>query len=876
MRAAVLHNELVAHDASAQCACIGPISGLLLATGGDDNALHVWRLGSPAAIATSRDFKRPVTALAFGPAEGHLAVGTEGGVVKVVSFDSQKVRAIFSTAHSARVTALAWHPAGERYLASGGADCRVHLLDAGANSVVNTYTMEKAQRSTTPARGAPPAAPPALITCLVFSPPGSWLAVGDASGRVIVWDLKDGRALAVWEGAASGGTAHRGAVTALAWHPTELLLASGGADKTVRFWSLEQQGTSHAGGLIAATPVDAGAVRSILFRVPADSSAAAVHLLSVTEVGVRTWALPAAGMPPRSVDVLDIDWKGSVAASWIGHNARICVSGGVEQQLVVVVLDGPVMRAFALPENGAAAATNGASSESGLAASAPRRATAVVPEPAPLPQITHNADNAISTRGDAAALGRRDVQADADRKQADDDRSRVTAAAARAPLSPPVSTAPPVLLPPTHPSIMSALSSAMAQIATVQRQVSSLAPKEPAPQPAMPTPASAAPPPPPFSAAGGPSDEEISAALYSDDGSRPPALPLMRSPGDIKLVGGLLPSESPRAPGDFVPSRRDAPVGLSAAAFVPDNAATGFGVSRRAPLAATGLFNTRGANIEKHVLPSRARARGGDGARAHSDLVCTLKERASCIRDLRNLWSAGNAREALAAVLNGEEHARVNVLCALIGLDFVEEAGTGLSGGAPATPRLRAIPPVSSGGGTGVFESLGLGLEAGAGIVSLALVTIDALAEAEEGGGRAALVSKGVVGALAGFHAAATILRSFAPVLRATWAAVGAGGVPLSGVGGISSPPVASVDVGALLATAASRTALDPALEDRAARSAAVLSGLSHIRTRAASRLGVGFPAQPSSSTVATLAPALVASARAFSILYDQCIAALG
>lgn len=874
MRSAALHNELVAHDAATQCACIGPISGLLLASGGDDNALHVWRLGSPAAIATSRDFKRPVTALSFGPAEGHLAAGTEGGVVKVVSLDSQKVRALFSTAHSARVTALAWHPAGERYLASGGADCRVQLLDAGANAVVNTYTLEKAQRSTTPARGAPPAAPPAPIVCLAFSPPGSWLAVGDASGRVLVWDLKDGRALAAWEGAGSGGPAHRGAVTALAWHPTELLLASGGADKTVRFWSLEQQGVSPSGGLVAATPVDAGAVRGLLFRVPVDASAAAVHLLSVTEAGVRTWALPAAGVLPRSADVLDVAWRGSVAASWVGHNARMCANGGVEQQLVVVSLDGPVLRAFALPENGGdAAPAEGARSESGAAAAAAaaRHATtpAAAPEALPPPRNVRNAD-------EAAAEGRRVAQANAaDRKQTDEDGIEVTAGA-RAPVLP-VSVTPPVSLPSTQPSVMSALSSAMAQIATVQRQVSSLAQKEApaavAPPAILYPPAAAAPSPPPVSTAGGPSDEEISAALYSDYGALPPN----RSPGDIKLVGGLLPSLSPRAPGDFVPSHRDAPVGLSAAAFVPDNAATGFGVSRRAPLAATGVFNTRSANIEKQVLPPRARARGGDGARAHSDLVCSLKERASCVRDLRSLWRAGNAREALASALNGDEHARVNVLCALIGLDFVEEVGTGLAGGAPATPRLRAIPPASSGGGTGVFESLGLGLEAGAGVVALALVSIDALAEAEEGGGgRAVLVSKGVISALAGFHAAATVLRSFAPVLRTTWTAVGAGGVPSAGAGGISHPPGASVDVGALLTSAASRAALDPALEDRAARSAAVFSGLSRIRARAASRRGVGFPAQPPASPAATLAPALIASARAFSLLFDQSVAALG
>lgn len=85
-----LLNELVAHDAVARCVSIGPLTGTALATGGDDCALHVWHLGRPTVMMTSRDFKRAVTAVAFGPAEGHLAAGSEGGVVKIISLSSQK------------------------------------------------------------------------------------------------------------------------------------------------------------------------------------------------------------------------------------------------------------------------------------------------------------------------------------------------------------------------------------------------------------------------------------------------------------------------------------------------------------------------------------------------------------------------------------------------------------------------------------------------------------------------------------------------------------------------------------------------------------------------------------------------------------------
>jgi hypothetical protein len=50
----VKHNEAAAHDGRCRCVAIGPASGLVLASGGDDCAVNVWRLGRPANILVSR------------------------------------------------------------------------------------------------------------------------------------------------------------------------------------------------------------------------------------------------------------------------------------------------------------------------------------------------------------------------------------------------------------------------------------------------------------------------------------------------------------------------------------------------------------------------------------------------------------------------------------------------------------------------------------------------------------------------------------------------------------------------------------------------------------------------------------------------------
>jgi transcription initiation factor TFIID subunit 5 len=68
-------------------------------------------------------------------------------------------------------------------------------------------------------------------TSLAFSPDGASLAAGCDDGSIAVWDLGSAQAQAQLAG-------HTSAVHTLAWsHGSGTVLASGGADCTVRLWS---------------------------------------------------------------------------------------------------------------------------------------------------------------------------------------------------------------------------------------------------------------------------------------------------------------------------------------------------------------------------------------------------------------------------------------------------------------------------------------------------------------------------------------------------------------------------------------------------------------------------------------------------------------
>ena len=89
MGAAKLH-EWVASPATVTCACLGPRTATLVATGGDDKRCGVWRLGdggdaaclatlSGASSAGAQPEPAPTAAAAEDPAGPSPSEGSEGG-----------------------------------------------------------------------------------------------------------------------------------------------------------------------------------------------------------------------------------------------------------------------------------------------------------------------------------------------------------------------------------------------------------------------------------------------------------------------------------------------------------------------------------------------------------------------------------------------------------------------------------------------------------------------------------------------------------------------------------------------------------------------------------------------------------------------------
>jgi WD40 repeat protein len=230
--------------------------GALLALWGSAAHARLIDAGTGRPLATLRADGPPASVLAFSPDAKVLATGHADGVLRLWHRQSERAGAAFP-AHEGGVTSLAFAPGGA--LASGGRDGRVRLWPSTGRRD----------------RPGPALVHQATVTALAFSPGGTRLAVGDAQGGVVLWDLSgrprdlvgagelrrlrvdhpvshlrfspDGRVLAAagarrttlwWAsiGTAAGAFGTTAVVTDLALSPDGVLVTTVGLDGAVRSW----------------------------------------------------------------------------------------------------------------------------------------------------------------------------------------------------------------------------------------------------------------------------------------------------------------------------------------------------------------------------------------------------------------------------------------------------------------------------------------------------------------------------------------------------------------------------------------------------------------------------------------------------------------
>lgn len=104
-------------------------SGSWVAVGGDGNSVRIYKADASGGLTGEKDVTNPtgsITALAFSKDDTHLAAGNGVGKIYVYEVGSWEVVSDRWSAHTARVTCIAWDESG-KYAASGSVDTNVFV-----------------------------------------------------------------------------------------------------------------------------------------------------------------------------------------------------------------------------------------------------------------------------------------------------------------------------------------------------------------------------------------------------------------------------------------------------------------------------------------------------------------------------------------------------------------------------------------------------------------------------------------------------------------------------------------------------------------------------------------------------------------------------
>ncbi|VUC37503.1 unnamed protein product [Clonostachys rosea] len=104
-------------------------AGSIVAVGGNQNAVTIYKSSSSGSLEKVKEISNPtgsISALSFSKDGSHLAAGNSVGKIYVYKTDSWELAADRWSAHTARVTSIAWHESG-KYAVSGSLDTNIFV-----------------------------------------------------------------------------------------------------------------------------------------------------------------------------------------------------------------------------------------------------------------------------------------------------------------------------------------------------------------------------------------------------------------------------------------------------------------------------------------------------------------------------------------------------------------------------------------------------------------------------------------------------------------------------------------------------------------------------------------------------------------------------
>jgi FOG: WD40 repeat len=197
--------------------------GNYLASASSDGTVRVWNAINGEQVRVLRGHTAEVRSVSWSPDRSKLASCGVDKTVRLWNAVTGKEEQVLR-GHTSFVGSVAWSPDGKR-VASGGNDDTVRLWNAMTGEEERTL-----QANVSP--GGPGSPFPGIVFSVAWNPDGKVLASGGADGTVRLLNVITGRVEQVLHG-------HYGEVLSVVWSPKGTRLASSDFNGTVMLWERE-------------------------------------------------------------------------------------------------------------------------------------------------------------------------------------------------------------------------------------------------------------------------------------------------------------------------------------------------------------------------------------------------------------------------------------------------------------------------------------------------------------------------------------------------------------------------------------------------------------------------------------------------------------
>ena len=247
-----------AHTAEVRTVAVGPRSGRVFASGGDDGMLFLWAIIQEKPLCQFGPFKSPITACQFDSTEDFIAFGTEGGLVSVIDLDENCTHASWQLPQDSAVTCVCFHPQSVEFVACGTSDGWILVHSSEQHQPIQRH-----EAHTGPVLG------------LAICPGGNMLATTGEDHTIRIYDLTQG----VLHGQIKPKCDCR--FLSVDFHPVEEILAACAEDRSVKIFDIHRV-REMKGGFVIGTSSPARICFSQDGEVVAACSNRAVSMFKTT------------------------------------------------------------------------------------------------------------------------------------------------------------------------------------------------------------------------------------------------------------------------------------------------------------------------------------------------------------------------------------------------------------------------------------------------------------------------------------------------------------------------------------------------------------------------------------------------------------------